>query len=287
VRTAVAARSAGSLDAAGLTAELAAVADAYEPRHIDAQAHERVATLLASDPAPRIVTFVGKFIPQKGVDVLLASLPEVLDQRPDVHVVMAGFGPLRDYLEAFLWALQEGSSEALEETAQLLVASSEAAVGVRPLVVDFLASERAAGTLDAWRQQAARVRIAERVTWLGLVDHDVLAALWPRAEVSIVPSVLAEAFGMVAAEAAACGCVPLVSDHSGLAEVAAVLEAHGVAPVRFAVEDGPTACAAALHARLALPADARAQHAALARQSVVDTWSWDSIAASVAGLMQR
>ena len=39
----------------------------------------------------------------------------------------------------------------------------------------------------------------------------------------MVPSVLPEAFGMVAAEAASCGVMPVVADHSGLAEVAAGL----------------------------------------------------------------
>ena len=45
------------------------------------------------------------------------------------------------------------------------------------------------------------------------------------ADACVVPSVFPEAFGMVAAEAAAAGCPPVVSRHSGLAEVAAELEA--------------------------------------------------------------
>ena len=38
-----------------------------------------------------------------------------------------------------------------------------------------------------------------------------------------VPSTFPEAFGMVAAEAAACGALPVVADHSGLGEVARTL----------------------------------------------------------------
>ena len=48
--------------------------------------------------------------------------------------------------------------------------------------------------------------------------------LLPLADAAVVPSIFPEAFGMVAAEAAACGCPPLVARHSGLAEVAAGLE---------------------------------------------------------------
>ena len=46
----------------------------------------------------------------------------------------------------------------------------------------------------------------------------------PLADVAVVPSIFPEAFGMVAAEAAAAGCPPLVARHSGLAEIAAGLE---------------------------------------------------------------
>ena len=38
-----------------------------------------------------------------------------------------------------------------------------------------------------------------------------------------MPSTFPEAFGMVAAEAAACGALPLSADHSGMAEVTATL----------------------------------------------------------------
>ncbi len=41
-----------------------------------------------------------------------------------------------------------------------------------------------------------------------------------------MPSIFPEAFGMVAAEAAAAGCPPLVARHSGLEEIAEGLEAE-------------------------------------------------------------
>ena len=44
-----------------------------------------------------------------------------------------------------------------------------------------------------------------------------------------MPSTFPEAFGMVAAEAAACGALPLSADHSGMAEVTATL-APALAP---------------------------------------------------------
>jgi glycosyltransferase involved in cell wall biosynthesis len=107
----------------------------------------------------------------------------------------------------------------------------------------------------------------------GAMDHEQLQLLVPLAEAVVVPSVLPEAFGMVAAEAAACEVVPIVSDHSGLAEVAAGL---GEAGITF---DGTSAdLARRLDALLALPADERARLGRVARRAVVARWSWEGIA---------
>jgi glycosyltransferase involved in cell wall biosynthesis len=105
------------------------------------------------------------------------------------------------------------------------------------------------------------------------MDHEQLQLLVPLAEAVVVPSVLPEAFGMVAAEAAACAVVPIVSDHSGLAEVAAGL---GEAGITF---DGTAAgLAARLDGLLGLPDGERARLGALARAAVVARWSWEGIA---------
>jgi glycosyltransferase involved in cell wall biosynthesis len=60
-----------------------------------------------------------------------------------------------------------------------------------------------------------------RTLFTGPLEHRHLVHLLPLADVTVVPSIFPEAFGMVAAEAAAAGSPPLVARHSGLAEVAA------------------------------------------------------------------
>jgi glycosyltransferase involved in cell wall biosynthesis len=98
----------------------------------------------------------------------------------------------------------------------------------------------------------------------------------------VVPSIFPEAFGMVAAEAAACGCPPLVARHSGLAEVAAGLEegypAHLAHLAGFETGDARD-LRAKLAEILALPAVDRDALRAAARRAVVDRWSWPRIAA--------
>ncbi len=50
-------------------------------------------------PQERIVFFVGRMVPEKGVQVLLAAAPQVLAAHPEVRFIIAGGGP-REHLEA-------------------------------------------------------------------------------------------------------------------------------------------------------------------------------------------
>ena len=77
-------------------------------------------------------------------------------------------------------------------------------------------------------------RAPEGALFTGALEHRHLVHLLPLADVSVVPSIFPEAFGMVAAEAAAAGVPPLVADHSGLAEVAAGIAAEYPAGTRGA-----------------------------------------------------
>jgi glycosyltransferase involved in cell wall biosynthesis len=58
---------------------------------------------------------------------------------------------------------------------------------------------------------------------IGALEHENLAGLLPVCEAQVMPSTFPEAFGMIGAEAAACGVLPLSARHSGMAEVAATL----------------------------------------------------------------
>ncbi len=116
----------------------------------------------------------------------------------------------------------------------------------------------------------------------GPLEHRHLVHLLPLADVTVVPSIFPEAFGMVAAEAAAAGSLPLVARHSGLAEIAEGLETAYPAEHRhlasFANADAND-LAAKLRELLALSSEARAELGAAARRTAVERWSWTSIAA--------
>jgi glycosyltransferase involved in cell wall biosynthesis len=121
-----------------------------------------------------------------------------------------------------------------------------------------------------------------RTLFTGPLEHRHLIHLLPLADVTVVPSVFPEAFGMVAAEAAAAGSPPLVARHSGLAEIAEGLEAEYPAAHRhlasFATGDASD-LVRKLGELLALPAETRSELGRAARRAAVERWSWTKVAA--------
>jgi glycosyltransferase involved in cell wall biosynthesis len=163
-----------------------------------------------------------------------------------------------------------------------------------PVVVYFGKLIRTTGVqllLDAVRGLDARALVVgfgdyrdelERIApagtlFTGPLEHRHLAHLLPLADVCVVPSIFPEAFGMVAAEAAAAGVPPLVARHSGLAEIAAGVEATyppELNDLAGFTDDLPEKLARLLD----LPPVARRELGLAARGAVVERWSWSSVA---------
>jgi glycosyltransferase involved in cell wall biosynthesis len=151
------------------------------------------------------------------------------------------------------------------------------------LLLDALRELDARGVIVGfgdYREELERTAPA-RTLFTGPLEHRHLAHLLALADVCVVPSIFPEAFGMVAAEAAAAGSPPLVARHSGLAEIADGLEAeypeerrHLASFANGAVRDLVTK----LDELLSLPAPARTELGAAARHAAVERWSWSSVA---------
>jgi phosphatidyl-myo-inositol alpha-mannosyltransferase len=52
----------------------------------------------SSSSGPELL-FLGRLDPRNGLDTILAAMPEVVRRRPDVHLTIAGDGPLRPFYE--------------------------------------------------------------------------------------------------------------------------------------------------------------------------------------------
>jgi glycosyltransferase involved in cell wall biosynthesis len=121
----------------------------------------------------------------------------------------------------------------------------------------------------------------DRVLFTGALEHRHLRHLWPLADVSVTPSAFPEAFGMVAAEAAACGSPPLVARHSGLAEVARGLEdeyPHEYRELASFRRQDAADLRDKLRRILGLPHEDWEELSAAARRAAVRHWSWERVA---------
>lgn len=232
-----------------------------------------------------LVAFVGKLIVSKGVDLLLAAFPLVLAEVPRARLVVVGFGAYRDGLQSLLEALAEGdlaAAAALARAGRRLEDPSAPAEPLRHLLA-FLERLRG-GERERYVRAAGALR--ERVLLTGRLDHEELAELLPACEAIVVPSTFPEAFGMVAAEAAACGALPLSAAHSGLAEVseelARAVPAAAAPLLSFPVDDRAVEAIAErlvgwLGADPALRASTRSGLVAVVRER----WSWEGVARGV------
>ena len=225
------------------------------------------------------VVFVGKLIVSKGVDLLIAAWPLLRAEHPAARLQIAGYGEYERGLRRLLAALDCGDLDDAREVARLGWALEGGEEKPLPILVAFLANPPQ-GYLEAAAGSAASVE------FVGRLEHDEVAELLPQAEVLVMPSTFPEAFGMVAAEAAACGVLPVSAGHSGMREVsrelAAALTADAADLVSFPVEEGAVeAIAERLDAWLAMPEAGRA----VARGALVDTarrlWSWEGVARGV------
>jgi glycosyltransferase involved in cell wall biosynthesis len=131
-----------------------------------------------------------------------------------------------------------------------------------------------------YRRELERLA-GERVLFTGALEHRHLVDLLPLADVAVVPSTFPEAFGMVAAEAAASGVPPLVARHSGLAEIAAGLEReypNGLRELASFASGDVADLRAKLEALLSLSEADREALGRAARRAAVSNWSWSTVA---------
>lgn len=235
-------------------AALESLARSYDQSVPDPDAPERLRAL-AGKGGP-VIGYLGKLIPEKGVERCLEALALL---GSDARGLVVGFGLGREWLTALLMALHDGDADAHAWLA-----------------------EHSPLRLELTSQEVREARgLGDRVTFTGRLDHRYAPEAVAAMDVLVVPSTLEEAFGMVAAEGAAAGALPLVAAHSSLAEVAEALEGAAGAPGRFSFQPGRGAThrlAESLRGLLALPEDQRTAQREAVRSHVAREWTWERTA---------
>jgi glycosyltransferase involved in cell wall biosynthesis len=252
----------------------------------DARAAKALSDLDAGEGP--IVAYVGKLIVSKGVDLLLAAWPLVLQCLPNARLAIVGFGAFQDALEGMTGDLAAGRLDAVREAAhegRALEGGPRAPLSHLLAFLDALAGEQRD------RYLAAAALLADSLKFAGRLDHEELADLLPACEAVVVPSTFPEAFGMVAVEAAACGALPIGAAHSGLAEVSERLAAAVGEPaaswLSFPVDDQAVwAIADRLIGWLTAPVHTRAAASEAIVATVRRLWSWEGVADGVIAAAQ-
>ena len=132
---------------------------------------------------------------------------------------VAGFGEYEDGLRRLLAALDRGDLDDAREVARLGWALEGGEEKPLPILSAFLADPP-----PGYARGGARAPPARSSSSAGS-STTRSPSCCPRAEALVMPSTFPEAFGMVAAEAAACGALPVSAGHSGMLEVSRQLAA--------------------------------------------------------------
>jgi glycosyltransferase involved in cell wall biosynthesis len=179
----------------------------------------------------RTLLYVGRLISAKGVQEVVAALPLLLEQAPDLRLLVVGHGPLREPLEAMLWALEHGERALFAEivaNGRALEGDPEGEGGGHALtkVARFVDGLRDAGTLDAYFEAGQRLVRRDRVIFTGYLTHRELRYLFPCCDAAVFPSLVKEAGPLVFLEALASGAFPLGTYFGGMkASIDSVAEA--------------------------------------------------------------
>jgi glycosyltransferase involved in cell wall biosynthesis len=232
----------------------------------------------AEAEGPRVI-YVGKLIVSKGVDLLLAAWPVIRAANPGARLLIVGFGSYEDALRRLWAALERGDLDEPREIAARGRADEGGAVGRLKMLAAFLD-----GLPDGYAEAAANA--ADSVRFSGRLEHDEVAVPVAASDALVFPSTFPEAFGMVAAEAAAAGALPVAAAHSGALEVsrelAADLPAEAARLVSFELGDGAVAAIAErVNGWLALSPEARRSAGMALRETTERLWSWEGVARTV------
>ena len=152
------------------------------------------------------ILFVGRLIAGKGIHSIIAALPDIFEKFPKAYLIIVGHGPLREPLEALLWAFENGSRSLVENIVDW--GTELEGSGNQPLVEvrHYFDRLQVAGTLEKYFNKAQRYLRKDRVIFTGYLTHRELRYLFPACDVAIFPSVVAEAGPLVFLEALASGC---------------------------------------------------------------------------------
>ena len=191
----------------------------YDGKRPDETVEQKLATIdWAGDST---LLFVGRIIAWKGIQSLIAALPLALSKAPRLRTIVVGHGPLREAMEAMVWALREGRRDLVQlivDHGRAIDGSTDADTGNEALddVRDFYDALESRSELNSYFATARSVLRPDSVCFTGYLTHNELRHLFPCCDVGVFPSVVRESGPLVFLEALASGCFPLGTYFGGM-----------------------------------------------------------------------
>jgi glycosyltransferase involved in cell wall biosynthesis len=254
----------------------------YDGKSPDADVEEKFSTIdWSKDPT---LLFAGRIISMKGVQSVFAALPLILERVPNLGLIVVGHGPLREPMEAFVWALEHGDRDLVQKIVawgKSLEGVSEDAASELGDVARFYKQLDERGDLDRYFKIAQTNVRTRKVVFTGYLTHNELQFLFPCCDVGVFPSVVREAGPLVFLEALASGCFPLGTYMGGMA--ASIDAASKVVPsdVAAAMKLDPENTTADIATHVPLALEIGVQHKDELAKLARDRYDWTTVAATL------
>ncbi len=253
----------------------------YDGKLPDADGEHKLRSIdWARDP---ILLFTGRIIAPKGIQSVVAALPLILEQVPDLRLIVVGHGPLREPMETLIHGLMSGDRALVHNIVawgRWLEGSPEGVAAGEDLVEAsrFLDALDQSGEIERYFESAERLIKPGTVTFTGYLTHNELRFLFPCANVGVFPSVVREAGPLVFLEALASGCFPLGTYFGGMAAsidaVSRGLPDEVRETMKLSLENTAADLVAKVPAALRLGSQYKEVFARIAR----DRYDWTSVA---------
>ena len=163
-----------------------------------------------------VMLFVGRLIASKGIQLILAALPYIVQKFPSARLVIVGHGPQREGMELLLHALRKGDLQLLNRVVNLGKGIEDGNPASFSGLKRFYNQLQNNGKLDACLSLAKNRLQENSVIFTGYLKHAELRWLFPCSDISIFPSVVAEAGPLVFLEALASGSFPMGTYFAGM-----------------------------------------------------------------------
>lgn len=186
------------------------------------------------------ILFVGRLIASKGLQSIIASLPDILEKSPNTRLIVVGHGPQREVIEILLHTLQTGNLNLFEK----LIEWGSALEGGPDKSYDTIKHFLKNKNINSYLKKSQKFLNKDSVIFTGYLTHRELCYLFPCCDVAIFPSVVAEAGPLVFLEALASGCFPMGTYFAGMAasidSVSSALQQNHVEYMKISHDESKT-----------------------------------------------